>query len=218
MEAQILRLLRQTKFPLDRRRSVRKSASDTKEGFVLGRVTQYGVGYRMSAMTRKHSLLASLLNTWMTRKHPGFSYTAIQINRGSCGLHVDQGNCGHSVIKAFGDFSGGELWTLATPHKLHDVKRRALYMNGNVPHMTMPFAGERYSIVCFTTRAAHREMPPAEMLAYRRLGFPRLRKPRHCAPAEKHRLEEACNVLTAHFGVSAADIGDYSNASIPRRK
>jgi hypothetical protein len=218
MEAQILRLLKKTKFPLDKRRSVRKSASDPKEGFVLGRVTQYGVGYRMSVMSKKHGTLASLLNAWMARKHPQFNYTAIQVNRGGSGLHVDQGNCGLSVIKAFGDFSGGELWTLQTPYKLHNVKRRALRMDGTVPHMTMPFAGERFSIVCFTTRGMHQEMPPAERLLYRQLGFPRVRKPRDCAPAEKHRLEEASEVLTTHFALSEKEIGDYTNVSIPPRR
>jgi hypothetical protein len=213
----ILQMLQSIRFPLEIRRSVRKSIDDKKKGFVLGRVVQYGVGYRLSNMAKKHKVLTQRLNAWMAQKNPDFRYTTIQVNCGGSGLHIDRLNCGLSVIKAFGNFSGGELWTLAKPKKLFNVKKGHVYIDGNIPHITMPFEGERYSIVFFATRGRYKDMPPADQVLYKKLGFPRAPQSKTCTDAQKDRLSEAADILKGHYGLADDDIGDFLNTSFPVR-
>ncbi len=66
-------------------------------------------------------------------------------------MHCDCANVGASAIVALGDFEGGNLWTHDRGLLRLDGERRgnvALF-NGNMPHMTMPFTGERYSLLHF---------------------------------------------------------------------
>jgi hypothetical protein len=53
-----------------------------------------------------------------------------------------------SLIVALGDFAGGEI---AVEGVAHDIRYRPLEFDGwRERHWTMPFAGERYSLVWFT--------------------------------------------------------------------
>jgi len=81
---------------------------------------------------------------------PDFKFTSIQVNKSvTCVLHVDKRNCGESLIIALGDFAKGELYV----HGLGKVCVRNTWykFDGNCPHLTCPFDGERYCIVYFST-------------------------------------------------------------------
>ena len=66
-------------------------------------------------------------------------------------LHVDGLNCGPSVMLTVGDnVKGGDLWY---DGKVYPTLNKALYFDGNIPHMTLPYSGNRFSIVCFTLKS-----------------------------------------------------------------
>lgn len=57
---------------------------------------------------------------------------------------------GVSLIIGLGDYSGGEL---VVEGKVHDVRYKPLEFNGwTERHWTLPFRGERFSVVWFTPR------------------------------------------------------------------
>merc|ERR1719456_2002564 len=95
-------------------------------------------------------------------------------------MHVDGNNQGPSYIIGFGDYTGGSLWVyepdvpeedcyeLQVPctmrgfpelkegdmarGRIHSCKNKFFKFNGNTPHCTMPFDGERYTLVYFCRR------------------------------------------------------------------
>jgi hypothetical protein len=108
-----------------------------------------------------------------------FTYTHITINRNlQCKRHTDGGNMGLSYIIAVGDFTGGQLLieedvspaalptssssssnttkyntcTTTPNERIHDVHRTFVLFNGKEqPHETLPFTGERYTLVYYTS-------------------------------------------------------------------
>ena len=88
----------------------------------------------------------------ITDTFPGFSYTTINTNKNFPGyLHVDSRNVGPSVMITIGEgVTGGELWY--DGRKVPTLGRAVLF-DGNLPHMTLPYTGTRYSIVCYTFKA-----------------------------------------------------------------
>lgn len=78
--------------------------------------------------------------------------STIAINRHAQFLpHRDTGignGQSQSLIVALGDFAGGEVVVETTPE---DIRYRPLEFDGwSARHYTMPFVGERYSLVWFT--------------------------------------------------------------------
>ena len=95
-------------------------------------------------------------------------------------VHVDANNLGPSWIIGLGDYTGGELW-LADPDgdielevkqkmlrrsekpgdiikgRLINIKDKWFHFDGRVPHAAMPFQGNRFSLVYFTSKF-HRKM------------------------------------------------------------
>ena len=64
-------------------------------------------------------------------------------------MHCDRSNDGPSAIVALGDFSGGQLWT--ADRGVLPCRREVRLFNGNQPHCTLPFKGERYSLIYFSS-------------------------------------------------------------------
>ena len=94
-----------------------------------------------------------------------FKWTSLTVNTGfASSRHRDAGNAGPSMIQAFGAFDGGELlvWeednlrqTIAGHQDedaiKHDV-RQVTFFDGRRLHSTVPFRGERTSIIWYTSR------------------------------------------------------------------
>ena len=162
---EILEELRSINFPkCNTRKNVSKQAY---EGFVLGEVNYRGqasVGGRTRGPSRfniKYKKLHSLLEEYIRRQKPAFSFTTIQINKNiQCLPHIDKNNVGPSYIIALGDFVGGEL---VVEGKVMDIKNKLSQFDGKKGHWTLPFFPdtldelERYSIVFFT----HTFKPPS---------------------------------------------------------
>ena len=100
-------------------------------------------------------------------------FTSISVNHGyAARKHRDQYNAGESVLKAFGEFTGGSLlyWpdddgesdvrTLPARKALcFDARREMVLFDGRRCHCVTPFKGERYSIVFFTAPEHNKVLP-----------------------------------------------------------
>ena len=148
MEGQLLEALRQISIPKDNRRGVRKHVQDYKRGGLMGYAQNYTQTiYTASTFTQRKPALAKLLCDYVKEKRPDFRFSCIQVNEGASALHVDLANQGSSLIIALGNFTGGELYIY--PDKIVDIQNKLNEFDGLYPHMTLPFEGERFSIVYF---------------------------------------------------------------------
>merc|ERR1740123_71776 len=144
----------------------------------------------LTAGTKRYPEFTVLINKWLRDKMPeeikeNFGYTSININKNYAGrLHRDGNNAGPSLIKAFGDFHGGDLnyWP-SDDKKLPleefdqskkvtlNIKSNLLLFDGNRGHFVNPFQGERYSLVFFSLRTWNK-VPEEDLKAARRYGVP----------------------------------------------
>lgn len=137
-----------------------------------------------------------LLCRWLRDHVPAgtsadFRWTSININKNYAGrLHRDSNNMGPSMIKAFGDFAGGQLQYYPEDDKgvklagLGEAGAERVTINvaggltlfdGNRAHEVDTFAGERFSLVYFTC-ARFWKLPEEqrEKLVACEFGFPTL--------------------------------------------
>ena len=123
----------------------------TKRGFVLGAVLMYSdTQFRVSQHTYRYKELAKAICKLGRESFPDFPFTSVMVNKGACTLHVDRNNCGPSMICSLGEHTGGELWQW--PGDVIDMHNKFQLSNGLLPHATLPFEGERYSIVYYCVR------------------------------------------------------------------
>jgi hypothetical protein len=94
-----------------------------------------------------------------------FMFSSILITKHSeYGLHVDSKNVGRSVVITLGDHEGGEIWQASAEIDGQEIPGGPIfahnephYFDGNIPHCTLPFEGERYSIIAYLTNTADSE-------------------------------------------------------------
>lgn len=213
----ILEILRSIELPLERRRSVRASEKHQKRGFVLGYAISYSNGWTCSTATREQPLLALLLCQYIRRRLPHFVFTSIMVNQGRSALHVDMSNCDLSAIFSLGDHTGGELWQY--PNTVLRIHGKLRQCHGSLPHITLPFEGERYSFVYYNLAAQINKKPTAETTAVLdALGFWRPDdRPTRTLPARQDLLGDAARILRKEYGLSSKFIGDYANKRIPSK-
>ena len=142
----------------------------TKRGFVLGAVLMYSdTQFRVSQHTYRHKELAKALCDLGREAFPDFPFTSIMVNKDGCALHVDRNNCGPSMICSLGEHTGGELWQW--PGDVIDVHNKFQMSNGLLPHATLPFKGERYSLVYYCVRELRALPSDEDQKLLRDLGF-----------------------------------------------
>ena len=146
------------------RKNVLQHTNDKVESVTLG---MSGPGFAaVTNPTWSAPTVFMLLNVWFQKsaKVDFFGWTSIQVNKNfSCARHRDGGNAGTSFIVAVGDFSGGNLlyWPrddgsgLVTDLPTDDAicldPRDWQKFDGRSAHETLPFVGERISLVFYTT-------------------------------------------------------------------
>jgi hypothetical protein len=168
--ASVVDLLRAAYLPLEKRLRVRNNGTLRKRGMVLGLVCDYASKHLVvSKGTRRWPELARSLCSFGRSLSKDFPFTSILVNEGGSTLHVDRNNCGPSLLISLGDHTGGQLWQY--PGDVLEVHYKATHCNGLLPHMTLPFQGERYSLVFYCINS-NRAPPTPENLAFLKdLGF-----------------------------------------------
>lgn len=134
-------------------------------------------------------LLVKWLNDRLPREAAAFRYTSLNLNCNyPARLHRDGNNFGPSCIKAFGDFTGGELNYWPDDDRSCDLeelpkdkkvqlhigggpKGGLVLFNGNSAHSVEPFEGNRYSVVYFTL-GSHMKAPAEDRAYLEALGLP----------------------------------------------
>jgi hypothetical protein len=120
----------------------------------------FSVGYMPGGINKQpksNSLFPKLVEAAFeleAKLYPNRASSTIAINRNAqFRPHTDSGaGAGQStsLIVGFGTYSGGELMVEG---EKHDIRYRAIEFNGwTERHWTMPFSGERYSLVWFTPK------------------------------------------------------------------
>jgi len=143
----------------------------------------------LTAPTRRYPQVAELLGRWLGDRLPAeakdFTWTSINVNCNyAAAVHRDNGNFGPSFIKAFGDFTGGELDYWPEDAREGDVKdlpkkekqsfdlgKGLVLFNGNCAHAVQPFEGSRYSLVYFTL-GCHPSVKVEDRERMKNIGFP----------------------------------------------
>jgi len=210
---EILAALREIDLPPDRRRSVRRSDAHKKLGMCLGYVIKYDEGWVPSRYSVKYPELSRLLCRFASERFPDFRFSSIMVNSGASALHVDRGNCGPSLIVTLGDHVGGDLWQY--PGTQLRVKDRLVPCEGRLPHITLPFEGERYSVVYFNMKGDRTGPEPGQRRFLRHCGFHKPPKvPVDAVGARTDLLPVAARLLRKHWGLSKAYVGDFTNKSL----
>ena len=119
-----------------------------------------------------HPHVTQLLNVWLQDrlpKGPGqaeWYWSSITLNEGYASkAHVDGNNVGPSIIRSFGSHDGGELqyWPdgpCNDPAILNPAGKESLTVfDGTKHHGTLPYNGERYSVIFYLRRGLDRASP-----------------------------------------------------------
>ena len=146
-----------------------------KRGMVLGTVVDYAShNLKPSINTKRHKMLARALCKFAREEFADFPFTSIMVNKGGSELHVDRNNCGPSVIFSLGDHTGGELWQFnpsTWEGDVLEIKNSPTKCNGLLPHATLPFEGERFSLVYYCLQSWRKPPKEANASLLKDLGF-----------------------------------------------
>jgi len=159
----------------------------------IGAIRRRTGGYGITPPTKHYPNFVKLLCKWLRdnqlEKKLGceFKCTAINLNANYAGArHRDGNNEGPSVIRAVGDFKGGQLmyWPKDTQRPRVDVKtldkadnvvfdlaKDTTIFDGCRAHEVRDFTGERYSIVFFSA-SGYPKVPTANVKYLQGLGMP----------------------------------------------
>ena len=198
----MLHKLREITVPFEKRSRVRDAGTLKKRGMVLGLVCDYASPtLTASKYTWKYPELCAYACNLAKQCFPDFVFTSIMVNVGGSTLHIDKNNSGPSMIVSLGNHTGGQLWQW--PGEILDIHMKPTMCNGLVPHATLPFEGERYSLVYYSVKHL-RGSPDIYNANYlKQLGFwPISAKP----PAGKARpelMDEAAEMLETLINGSA---------------
>ena len=148
----VLRALKKIDFPNNRsRKNVLGEKMYSASMMCLGMVYARPHGMIVSNETLRRPNLTSLLVRLMREHDPHFKFTSIQVNKQlRSPMHCDSNNHGPSRIIGLGDYIGGRVWVHGSGPL--NCKNRFVQFDGNVAHCTLPFKGERFSLVYYTNK------------------------------------------------------------------
>lgn len=119
---------------------------------------------------RRPGLTRELVRFGVAHLPKGFKFTSIQLNHNFASeLHVDDFNSGSSYIVGLGSYKGGALWTLE--HGPLECKHTFVNYDGTEPHATLPFTGDRYTLIFFSHQT-HPKLKDEDREYLLGLGFP----------------------------------------------
>jgi len=172
----LLQMLRDIDLPKDGRDRVHAGdVEHVKRGMALGTVTDYSAKHlKPSVNTKRYKTLARTLCKLAREEFPDFVFTSIMVNKGGSELHVDKNNCGPSIIFSLGDHTGGDLWQFnpsTWQGDIFEIKYNPTECNGLLPHATLPFEGERYSLVYYCLQSWRQPPKGDDALLLKDLGF-----------------------------------------------
>jgi hypothetical protein len=156
--SEVLDLLRKTTFRSQARYNVATDnrVASSPQGVSLGMNLSVTKGFTISkGLLATHCELVKALCLLARKAKPNFPFTSIQVNKSfATALHCDANNMGQSLTICLGNFTGGELYIHGEGQV--DVSSTFYEFDGNIPHLTCPFKGERFCIIFFTNQSYER--------------------------------------------------------------
>jgi hypothetical protein len=158
METLILELLHKITIPLNYKRSnmsgYKYTGNDNRRygygirSVTMGEVRDYKNGKkRISNFTIKNPELYGLLCEF-GKSITSILFKSICINYNTVAEpHTDRNNSGVSCIVGLGDYTGGEI--CLGSEKINIYKNPIEFDGSKIEHYSLPFEGERYSIIYF---------------------------------------------------------------------
>ena len=151
------------KLPKQKRYNIRSNPNVIPRGAVFGliKLRKYVAKIKDTELypsklsfVPKYKELYRMLEELIWEYDPNFKFTSIQVNDNNlCSKHKDSHNIGISYIIAVGNFDGGELriWNeTETEYEDVNIHNKFLSFNGSKRfHETLPFTGNRYSIIYY---------------------------------------------------------------------
>ena len=197
--------------PRDARQQIQSADARTKRGFVLGAVLMYSdTMFRVSQHTYRHKELAKAICKLGRETFPDFPFTSVMVNKDGTPLHVDRNNCGPSMICSLGNHTGGELWQW--PGDVLEIHNKFKLSDGLLPHATLPFKGERYSLVYYCVRELRTPPCDEDRKLLNDLGFwPMESRPVKAGRARLDLLKLAAAKLNDHLQQTSNDTSNASN-------
>lgn len=216
-DAHVLEVLRKWGF---RRNNVRRGVTPEGMAWVesdtLGMTRNQAGVWTVSIATRDYPAVNQLLVRWFrgtgkpSELGEEFPFTSIHVNSGFASRrHRDHGSAGPAAVRAFGDFSGGQLvyWPEDDQSaeverlpdaagRLLDVRAATAAIDGGRAHEVRAFEGERFSLVFYTIEK-HQKMPQEAREQLQSFGFQ--------VPTEEA-LNSAKALFQAPAGYPAADL------------
>merc|ERR1711920_323959 len=143
----------------------------------------------LTTPTKRYPDFTRIIVQWLKDRLPSeiaeFKFTSMNLNCNyAAKRHRDGNNFGPSIIKAFGDFTGGELTCFpeddrstniltlkSEDSKSLNLKTHLAMFNGNSAHEVSDFEGQRFSVVYFTL-GCHAKAGKEAVADMRELGFP----------------------------------------------
>ena len=170
----ILELLRRWSFSKNRKRTnVLPAGRSWVHSDTFGLVSNAATNGPVVTLLAQHfPAIAAACHKWASQHpqwiHGSIPCTSLTLNKGyAAAPHRDKGNYGPSVAAAIGQHSGGRLavWrqddgisdiseAAKSASTLLDTTERPQVFDGNQLHSVEPFAGERFSMIFFTCKAA----------------------------------------------------------------
>ena len=140
------------------------SSSNELKSFTFGYKLRGGAG--LTAATLEHGAVARAVVGWArSAVREDMLFSSVMVLRNSrCPVHCDRGNVGPSAMVTWGRHEGGALWSsTGAGGRLLECHNTVHYFDGRVPHATMDFSGERFSLVIY--QRSHASAAPARLRA-----------------------------------------------------
>lgn len=157
MESKLLSYLNRFKFPNTRCSLAREKLTDKSSAPTL----TFGVVHKMftkeiglSAPCTKYPELYDMLKQYGRELNPNFRFGLITLNKSfKCKPHYDKKNKGVTMIKCFGDYTGGDLCVRNTDGSVTKVNLRHepyYFYGAETEHWVDDFEGTRYTVIFYT--------------------------------------------------------------------
>ena len=151
-EANLYRMIRDLELPtLKRTQLIGHQPTCGQRGMFLGLSLSHDHRPFAMPLRDKHRRVISTINNLLQAQNINFAYTSICLSLNvRCKIHIDNSNEGPSYTITLDPFTGGQLWQQTDQGTKVVPPSQLTLTNGNHAHATLPFFGQRVSIVLYS--------------------------------------------------------------------
>ena len=117
-------------------------------------VVKYQGKYTLSKYIKKYPEMMYLFEEFIDSHLSGFEFNSVYVNKNVvCKWHIDSKNVSESLLVGLGEYTSGQsVLKIKNKEIKFNIKSQSLLFNGSeIEHRSLPFKGDRYSLVFFKT-------------------------------------------------------------------